>query len=93
MSVASIETYSRPADAATEAEAAWVQAARESFPWLKQLETSGIDVTLMVPCYNEEANVVDTLNAICAAADQVGCTYEIIVIDDCSREAHPAPSR
>ena len=45
-----------------------------------------IDITVVVSCYNEEAFITDTLDNMCAALKQVDCLYEIIVIDDCSKD-------
>lgn len=46
-----------------------------------------LDITLFVPCYNEEANVIPTLETIQEAMREVRRTYEIIVWDDCSKDA------
>jgi hypothetical protein len=56
------------------------------FPWERMLKTSGIDITLMVPCYNEEENVADTLENIRGAVTRLNIVCEIIVIDDCSAD-------
>jgi glycosyltransferase involved in cell wall biosynthesis len=45
-----------------------------------------VDVTFFVSCYNESAYVINTLDVLRSAAGEVGLTYEIIVIDDCSRD-------
>ena len=47
------------------------------------------EVTFFVPCLNEEAHVVPTLQTIERAAARAGCTYEIIVWDDHSTDATP----
>jgi glycosyltransferase involved in cell wall biosynthesis len=44
------------------------------------------DLTIFVACYNEEQNIVDTLDTIVAAMDELDCRYEIIVVDDASRD-------
>lgn len=59
---------------------------RVTFPWEEQLRTSGIDITLMVPCLNEEKNVIATLDNIRAAMTQIKNTFEVIVIDDGSTD-------
>jgi glycosyltransferase involved in cell wall biosynthesis len=56
------------------------------FPWEEQLRNSGIDISLMVPCYNEEENIIGTLESIRRAMLGLNLTYEIIVIDDCSTD-------
>lgn len=46
-----------------------------------------VDLTLMVACYNEEQDIVPTLRSVLRAVDEVGCSYEVIVIDDASQDA------
>jgi glycosyltransferase involved in cell wall biosynthesis len=53
---------------------------------LDPILTNSLDLTICVPCKNEEKNVVGTLEAIVAAVSEVGCSYEIIVIDDGSTD-------
>jgi hypothetical protein len=55
----------------------------------REAETKEVDVTLFVPCFNEEGNIVATLETIVAACRQVGCTYEIVVVDDGSKDRSP----
>lgn len=46
-----------------------------------------IDLTMFVPCYNEEERITGTLETIKAAMAEVpGCTYEVIVVDDGSKD-------
>jgi glycosyltransferase involved in cell wall biosynthesis len=63
-------------------------------------ELSQIDLTLFIACYNEQANIIATLETVAAALREVGDSYEMIVIDDAStdgsaelirayQEAHP----
>src|SRR5262245_56367921 len=61
-------------------------AAGGRFPWENQLASSPIDVTLIVPCYNEEGNVIATLETIVAAMLRLPYSYEVIVLDDCSTD-------
>lgn len=54
---------------------------------LKIKPTPGaVDLTLFVACYNEEENIVVTLDELLAALDRVDCTWEILIIDDGSRD-------
>jgi glycosyltransferase involved in cell wall biosynthesis len=53
---------------------------------LDPILVDSLDLTICVPCKNEEKNVVGTLDAIVAAVSEVGCSYEIIVIDDGSTD-------
>jgi len=45
-----------------------------------------LDLTIFVSCYNEEAFIEGTLKTIAEAMRAIGKTYEIIVIDDCSKD-------
>lgn len=45
-----------------------------------------IDITVALTCYNEEKYIVDTLENAISALCEVGCSYEVIVIDDASRD-------
>ena len=42
------------------------------------------DLTIVVPCFNEEKYVAETLKCINEALDPLQIDYEVIVIDDCS---------
>ena len=48
--------------------------------------TEPIEVTILVPCKNEEANVTDTLDTALAAMAELQRSYEIIVVDDGSTD-------
>jgi len=41
---------------------------------------------LFVACYNEEQNISATLETVVAACREVGVSFEIVVIDDCSKD-------
>jgi dolichol-phosphate mannosyltransferase len=45
-----------------------------------------LDLTVLVSCYNEANYITDTLDTVRTAAQEVGLRYEIIVIDDVSRD-------
>ncbi len=45
-----------------------------------------LDLTVLVTCYNEAPFVVPTIEATLAALEASSCTYEILVIDDNSRD-------
>jgi glycosyltransferase involved in cell wall biosynthesis len=44
------------------------------------------DITIVIPCLNEEANIVDTLNTVFAGMSECSYSFEIIVIDDGSTD-------
>lgn len=44
------------------------------------------DLSIVVPCLNEELNVQRTLQTVCAALKAAGCSNEILVIDDGSTD-------
>jgi glycosyltransferase involved in cell wall biosynthesis len=45
-----------------------------------------VDTSFLIPCLNEEANVVGAIETIVSAMERVGCSYEILVFDDASRD-------
>ncbi len=45
-----------------------------------------IDLTMFVPCFNEEKRITGTLETIKAAMAEVICSYEVIVVDDGSKD-------
>ena len=50
------------------------------------MEEKEIDLTVFVACYNEEQNIATTLDTVVAACREVGHSFEIVVIDDASRD-------
>jgi glycosyltransferase involved in cell wall biosynthesis len=49
-------------------------------------DDSALDLTFFVSCYNEAGSIGETLDILIDAATEVGLTYEIVVIDDCSSD-------
>lgn len=45
------------------------------------------EVSLVVPCYNEEGNLKPLIEAIRAAVDPLGVAYEVVITDDCSTDS------
>jgi glycosyltransferase involved in cell wall biosynthesis len=45
-----------------------------------------LDLTIFVACYNEEANILATLETLAEALRELPLSHEIIVIDDASRD-------
>lgn len=45
-----------------------------------------IDITVAITCYNEEDYIVDTIETVIGALQEVGCSYEVLVIDDVSED-------
>src|SRR5215210_1439851 len=45
-----------------------------------------IDLTIFISCYNEAPYIIGTLDTVRAAAHEAGISFEIIVIDDGSRD-------
>lgn len=46
-----------------------------------------LELSLVIPCHNEEKNLQPLLAAIHAALDPLGLDYEVVVTDDCSSDA------
>lgn len=45
-----------------------------------------VDLTLFIACYNEEKNIVGTLDTVLSALEEFDFTWEIIIIDDASTD-------
>lgn len=45
-----------------------------------------IEVTVVLPCFNEQAHVVTEIERICGALDLSGLHYELLAIDDASTD-------
>ena len=50
------------------------------------MQEKEIDLTLFVACYNEEKNITATLDTAIAACKDVGISFEIVIIDDASKD-------
>jgi glycosyltransferase involved in cell wall biosynthesis len=44
------------------------------------------EISLVIPCYNEEGNLRELVKAIRAAVEPLNISYEIVITDDCSRD-------
>ena len=44
------------------------------------------EISLVIPCYNEEGNLRELVKAIRAAADPLKIAYEVVITDDCSKD-------
>jgi glycosyltransferase involved in cell wall biosynthesis len=44
------------------------------------------ELSLVIPCHNEEKNLQPLLSAIHAALDPLGLNYEVVITDDCSTD-------
>lgn len=47
---------------------------------------SDINLSIVIPLFNEEENVEALLDAVSNAADEIDCCYEIVVVDDGSSD-------
>lgn len=43
-------------------------------------------LTVFIPAYNEEENILDCINIVTAKLDEYGISYEVLVVDDGSRD-------
>jgi len=53
------------------------------------MRKSAVDLSLILPCYNETPVFVDSVAHIASVLDRSTLTYEIIFVDDCSRDTTP----
>ncbi|HEX3625504.1 MAG TPA: glycosyltransferase family 2 protein [Verrucomicrobiae bacterium] len=44
------------------------------------------EISLVIPCYNEEGNLCKLIESIFAAIDPLKIPYEIVITDDCSKD-------
>lgn len=51
-----------------------------------ELRDTTLDLTAFVSCYNEAEFIVQTLDDISTTLRHLGLSYEIIVVDDCSKD-------
>jgi glycosyltransferase involved in cell wall biosynthesis len=49
-------------------------------------DADALDLTVFISCYNEAAFIIATIESVTQAARAAGLSYEILVIDDCSRD-------
>ena len=54
---------------------------------LNYCEMTGMKLSLVVPCYNEAENVAAFQEAVIGAFEGCGYDYEIVFVDDGSRDA------
>ena len=50
------------------------------------MNSNEIDLTILIPCFNEEKYIEHTLDTVVAAAEEAQRSYEIIVVDDQSTD-------
>src|ERR1051326_7185989 len=44
------------------------------------------EISLVIPCYNEDGNLRALVKAIHDAVDPLGVSYEVVITDDCSSD-------
>jgi len=53
-------------------------------------QNAPLDLTVLISCYNEQLYVINTIETVRSALNEVGgINYEIIIIDDCSSDKSP----
>jgi dolichol-phosphate mannosyltransferase len=50
------------------------------------MTSSALQISIVVPCYNEEGNLRPLVDALREAMEPLGFEYEIVITDDCSRD-------
>ena len=66
--------------------APYQQAAGASHLARRRASDDELDLTIVVPCFNEEDNIAATLDTIAAAMHELPWSYEVLVIDDGSSD-------
>lgn len=49
-------------------------------------EHHACDITLFIACYDEQDNILKAIGHVVEATAAVGCTYDIVIIDDASQD-------
>lgn len=49
-------------------------------------KSQACDLSLVIACYNEEPILRNSVEEVIGVLDQIRCTYEIIFVDDCSKD-------
>ncbi len=49
-------------------------------------ENNSFDITIFISCYNEEDLIVPTITTVISALEEVGLSWEIVIIDDVSKD-------
>jgi polyisoprenyl-phosphate glycosyltransferase len=49
-------------------------------------QSSSPEISVVIPCLNEEENAEPICNAVIAELEKTGCTFELIFIDNCSAD-------
>jgi polyisoprenyl-phosphate glycosyltransferase len=62
------------------------QLLHESPGMIDDIPGERLDVTVVLPCYNEQNHVVKEIERITDALDATSLRYELLVIDDCSTD-------
>jgi glycosyltransferase involved in cell wall biosynthesis len=62
------------------------QLLHESPGMIDDIPGEPLDVTVVLPCYNEQNHVVQEIQRITEALDATSLRYELLVIDDCSTD-------
>jgi len=44
------------------------------------------EISLVIPCYNEEGNLRELIKAIRTSVDPLNISYEVVITDDCSKD-------
>jgi glycosyltransferase involved in cell wall biosynthesis len=52
----------------------------------QEMNEAGVELSAVVPAYNEGENITLFLESLKGTLDSIGCTYEVIVIDDGSTD-------
>jgi cellulose synthase/poly-beta-1,6-N-acetylglucosamine synthase-like glycosyltransferase len=78
----SLERQQWAAQIITEASSRECAAAGMTNPY----DAAPLDVSFFVSCHNESPYIAKTIDTVCEAAEDVGVSFEVIVIDDVSAD-------
>jgi len=59
----------------------------ERLAWINREIPSSCDVSVYIPCLNEEKDVAASMETIMGVCEELGLSYELLVVDDASQDA------
>jgi glycosyltransferase involved in cell wall biosynthesis len=59
---------------------------RKSWFYIRPMNVENPEISLVIPCYNEEGNLRELVKAIRESVEPLKLAYEIVITDDCSKD-------
>lgn len=56
------------------------------FERIAEMNESAVDISFVIPCYNEQDNILVLIDSISSRMLSISSAYEVIITDDCSTD-------